>query len=493
MGLNIQEKRIVSSTATTAKAAPASPAEARASGAVDCAPKGFVDETLFDMQVGNERGVALNQVFKHPSNEVLEDQKAALTARRQQLVAEARPYEPSITLDTNSQKFSWNTAIAAAEMSDLAYSDEAKVREQAAKWGFDDVKFVDKRTPIRNLSDIFRARDVQAFVAGSKDAIAVTFRGTERGNLRDILTDLAALFPTHMRAKAFPAGLSAENQAAFNQKLVAAMAKRMGPDFIDVVANQNSRLTPEQLTKIVATLPEATAEAVGDPASVKIIENAIHRGFKEAKDMVAPELLTKVLSMWEDDLINQKPLRPVFLFGHSMGGSEATLFGYDLLSMTQQLGTLAKAAGLTNLAELVKPGFKLPLGGVYTFEAPHSFKKSAADEVRQLNLGFDTEDLIHNFVRVGDPVPNLPSWGSWTNMGNTIALDGTIGRLGNCPDPRAKVVFNPTEGELKAMKKTRKTDWLDATAPADHYAHLLGEVRDLVKEQAKLAAEKQSP
>ena len=242
---------------------------------------------------------------------------------------------------------------------------------------------------------------------------------------------------------------------------------------------------------MIKALPAATAEALGsDPSATKIIEDAIHRGFKEAKDLVSPELLGKVLSMWEDDLINQKPMRPVYLFGHSMGGAVATLFGYDLMAMTQQLGTMAKAAGLTNLAELVKPGFKFPLGGVYTYEAPRSFKAKVANEVKQVDLGGSSPDkMLHNIVRLGDPIPNVPSWGSWTNLGNMVYLDATIGRLPDCPDPRAKVMINPNQAELKAAIKAR-ADWFDSAAPSDLNAHRLGELRDVIKEQAALASKR---
>ncbi len=486
MGLGIQEKRVVS-PGSPAKTAPESAAVARAEGAPDCAPTTPVDQAIFDVQVGNARGVTLNGVYKYPSNEVLEADKKAITKRREELALAVRPYEPSITLDTSSQGFNWKTAVAGGEMSELAYADEKTVRSQLGTWGFDDVLWVDKKTPLHSVKDIFRARDVQAFVGASKDAIAVSFRGTERNSLRDILTDMAALFPSDMKAKAFPVGMTPAAKASFDEKLLGAMGKRLGQDFVDQAKRMDTRLTPEQITKIVAALPDATAEALGDASGAKVIEDAIHRGFKQSKDMVAPELLTKILTLWEDDIINKKALRPVFLFGHSMGGAEATLFGYDLLATTEQMGSLARAAGLKNMADLVKPGFKLPFGGVYTYEAPHSFKRKAADEIVKLDLGFQPEDLIHNFARMGDPVPNLPTFGSYTNLGNTIYLNGTLGRLANCPDPRATALVNPSGAELKALKAKRAHEWLDTTAPSDINAHLLGEIRDLVKAQAALA------
>ncbi len=483
MALGIQKNRTISA-ALPIKAAPETPEIARAEGAADCAPATAIDKAIFDLQVGNSRGAVLNGVYKYPSNDGLEAEKQAITKRREALVSAARPLDASVTLDTSTQGFSWKTAVAGGEMAELAYFDEKTVRAQLGKWGFDDVLWVDKKTPIQSVKDIFRARDVQAFVGASKDAIAVSFRGTERNSLRDMLTDLAALFPSDMKAKAFPVGVTREAKAAFDEKLLGAIGKRLGKDFVDQAKKLDTKLTADQVTKIVSALPDATAEALGDASGAKVIEDAIHRGFKQSKDMVAPELMTKIMTLWEDDIAAHRTLRPVYLFGHSMGGAEATLFGYDLLATTEQMGHLASAAGLKNMAELIKPGFKLPLGGVYTYEAPHSFKRKAAEEIVKLDLGFRPEDLIHNFERMGDPVPKMPSFGGYTNLGNTVYLNGTLGRLASCPDPRATALINPSAVELGALKAKRKNDWLDSTAPSDINAHLLGEIRDLIKAQA---------
>ena len=55
--------------------------------------------------------------------------------------------------------------------------------------------------------------------------------------------------------------------------------------------------------------------------------------------------------------------------------------------------------GLANLSKLMNPSFKVPVGGVYTYEAPHSFKAKAAKEVSAMRLGFDATALIHQVSR----------------------------------------------------------------------------------------------
>ncbi len=459
------------------------PADAQAQGFVNCAPKTPTEQDLFDMQVRTERGAVLNGVYKYPSNDVLEDQKKAYQAARAKLAQATRPYLDKISLDTRKAGFSWQTAVAGGELADLSYMPEAQVREQAAKWGFKDVQWFDKSTPLRSFKDLFYARDVQAFVAASPDAIAVSFRGTEGNSIKDILTDLAALFPLDMQSKAFPSGLTPDAE----KRLIDALTKRLGPEYVAQLragVQNNERLTPDQLNKLVAVLPEVSAEAMGDEAKGPVVRDAIHRGFKQSKDLVSKDIQASVLTRWEEDLSAGRPLRPVYLFGHSMGGALATLFGYDLLSATEQIGALAKSLGLKNLSNLVKPGFELPLGGVYTYEAPRSIKASAIDAVEKQSKTFDPKAHIYNFVREGDPVPKVPSWGSWAHLGNTIYLNSTLGRLENCPDPRFEVLFNPSKDRIKQLQKNELNNWFDSTKPAGVNAHFMAGVRELLGDAA---------
>lgn len=466
---------------------PQTPGEARANGAVNCDPKDEAERTIFELQNGHP---GLTQAYAEPSNEFVTAEGKAIQARRQALVNAVRPYEETVTFDTSTPGFSWKTAVASAEVAALVYAEPEEIFEQAAKWGFHDVEYISKQTPLRTFNDLFHARDVQAMVAANHDAIVVAFRGTEPGSIHDILTDLAALVPLDMSVKPMPGDLSPEEREKFNERLLASMETHLGPSFKEAVANREKPLSREQLSDIIRVLPQATAEALGDSSKTRVIADAIHRGFKEAKDLVRPQLLQKIFSCWNEDLLSGRPLRTVYLCGHSMGGSEATLFGYDLLTMTKELASLAGAAGFKDLAAFIKPGFKLPLGGVYSYEAPHSFTTMAAREVKAMGLNINPEKLIHNFERFGDPVPNLPFFGGYTNLGNTIYLDGTVGRLEDCPDPRAKALINPTKRQRKAALKER-ANWFDATAPGDLNTHKLGPLRDLIKRAAAVAQEQQ--
>lgn len=70
-------------------------------------------------------------------------------------------------------------ALALAHASNLAYQDEATIRSVAPRCGF-------KNVSVRSV------REVQAFIAGSDDAVIVAFRGTRPDQLLDWMTDVDA-------------------------------------------------------------------------------------------------------------------------------------------------------------------------------------------------------------------------------------------------------------------------------------------------------------
>jgi triacylglycerol lipase len=71
-------------------------------------------------------------------------------------------------------------ALALAHASNLAYQDEATIRFVASNCGF-------KKVGVHSI------REVQAFVAGTDDAVVVAFRGTRPEQLLDWMTDIDAL------------------------------------------------------------------------------------------------------------------------------------------------------------------------------------------------------------------------------------------------------------------------------------------------------------
>jgi triacylglycerol lipase len=71
-------------------------------------------------------------------------------------------------------------ALALAYASNLAYKDQATIRSVAPSYGFDKVS-------VRSV------REVQALIAGSKDAVVVAFRGTRPDQLLDWMTDIDAV------------------------------------------------------------------------------------------------------------------------------------------------------------------------------------------------------------------------------------------------------------------------------------------------------------
>ena len=84
-----------------------------------------------------------------------------------------RQFNPKTT------RWSEFNALALAHASNLAYKDEATIGSAVADCGF-------ARVSVRAV------RDVQAFVAGSDDAVIVAFRGTRPDQLLDWMTDFDA-------------------------------------------------------------------------------------------------------------------------------------------------------------------------------------------------------------------------------------------------------------------------------------------------------------
>jgi triacylglycerol lipase len=85
-----------------------------------------------------------------------------------------------IEFDFDTTKFTLSNALILAEASKLAYESQSKIiRVVKCKWKFDQCKFFDKR-------------NTQAFVAGNKEGIILSFRGTEEKGvelIRDWLTN----------------------------------------------------------------------------------------------------------------------------------------------------------------------------------------------------------------------------------------------------------------------------------------------------------------
>ncbi|MEV6820301.1 lipase family protein [Nocardiopsis dassonvillei] len=92
-----------------------------------------------------------------------------------------------IVFDHTTSGYRLPHARCLAHAARLAYEDEARVRDQAAAWGFDRVECfqVAFRPP-------FPLEDTQAYTMASDDMIITAFRGTEPTEIRDWLSDANA-------------------------------------------------------------------------------------------------------------------------------------------------------------------------------------------------------------------------------------------------------------------------------------------------------------
>lgn len=87
-------------------------------------------------------------------------------------------------LDHKTNGYSLAHAYWLCKAASLAYEEEAEIRAEMEKWGFDRFHFFKA-----NHQMPFPLEDTQAFVAASDSMIIVAFRGTEPDRIGDWLTD----------------------------------------------------------------------------------------------------------------------------------------------------------------------------------------------------------------------------------------------------------------------------------------------------------------
>src|SRR4051812_4249390 len=81
-----------------------------------------------------------------------------------------------LEFDPMTTQYSAANAYFLGRAANLAYSNEATIKDEARKLGLDACVFIE-------------IRETQAFVASNDDMVVVSFRGTEVTKLQDMLTD----------------------------------------------------------------------------------------------------------------------------------------------------------------------------------------------------------------------------------------------------------------------------------------------------------------
>ncbi|WP_153542905.1 lipase family protein [Streptomyces sp. RB17] len=89
-----------------------------------------------------------------------------------------------VSFDQTSTGYSLQRAYWLARAADLAYKDRAVIEDQAAQWGFDQVRHHETR-----FTPPFPLQDTQAYTVASERMIVTAFRGTEPTRIKDWLTD----------------------------------------------------------------------------------------------------------------------------------------------------------------------------------------------------------------------------------------------------------------------------------------------------------------
>ncbi|MEU3413286.1 lipase family protein [Streptomyces sp. NPDC006658] len=89
-----------------------------------------------------------------------------------------------VRFDHTSTGYSLQRAYWLARAAELAYRNEAAIEEQAAQWGFEEVRHHHTR-----FTPPFPLQDTQAYTLASDRMIVTAFRGTEPAQIKDWLSD----------------------------------------------------------------------------------------------------------------------------------------------------------------------------------------------------------------------------------------------------------------------------------------------------------------
>jgi predicted lipase len=89
-----------------------------------------------------------------------------------------------VQFDHTSTGYSLERAYWLARAAELAYGDRAAIEDQAAQWGFEEVRHHHTR-----FAPPFPLEDTQAYTMASDRMIVTAFRGTEPDRIKDWLSD----------------------------------------------------------------------------------------------------------------------------------------------------------------------------------------------------------------------------------------------------------------------------------------------------------------
>ncbi|WP_327064288.1 lipase family protein [Kitasatospora sp. NBC_01302] len=240
------------------------------------------------------------------------------------------------TIDHGAKGYSVPHAYWLARACDLAYKDRATIEEQAASWGFGQVRHHETR-----FTPPFPLQDTQAYTMAGDRMIITAFRGTQPAEIRDWLSDaetppwpgpaktgyvhygfaeaLESIFPSVRDALA---ELRTEGQSVWftGHSLGGALAMLAG-----------ARMSLEE--------PRLQADGVytfGQPRTCdRILAAAFNKGFKDRMYRFVNN----------NDIVPQLPPEPVYTHVDNLRYIDSAGRIHD--SMTLQAGLADRAKGLT--------------------------------------------------------------------------------------------------------------------------------------------------
>ncbi|MEL7356367.1 MAG: lipase family protein [Cyanobacteria bacterium J06560_6] len=277
------------------------------------------------------------------------------------------PYQDNDLIALNlSSKFDTRVALTMAKASYLAYQDKQFVAEVVERWG---------NTLMQHTS----AFSQQEKMADPKPAIKQTLVIAQQSSAQQKKNT----FVRH-------------NFRYFNNRGRDTQAYMFRSDQFMVLAFRGSQEPKDWLTNVTAQLRNFTVRKDG-VTSLSSYQGRVHTGFFLAWASIE-NAVQRQIARWKTDMLAQgKPLPPLYITGHSLGGA---------------LATIAAAALSDN---------GIQVAGVYTFGQPRVGDRTF---VNQLNT--QTKGRVFRFVNNNDIVPHIPPPFSILNPTRLYGHMGTL-------------------------------------------------------------------
>ncbi|ELR25498.1 lipase, partial [Acanthamoeba castellanii str. Neff] len=291
-----------------------------------------------------------------PTNDVMERQARPHPRSEIEAHQQRKAMQENARYEFGDEEYSHAKAYSMAIAAKLAYENTDIIRCEVAKWGFPHFQ-------------VYRYHYTKAYLASNDDMALLVFCGTQPLNLKNLITDLqASLIPAgelgHVHA-GFLSALGINPLERASAAKAQAMAEELDDEIVHVLPARRSRFYRAK-TYVIGTLLRWTAAVFSwnRRLALRITGLDAYHEKVQASSLKAPAYDQIIRDLRELGLLHRpersyapccanrdnKPVRKLWVTGHSLGGALATLF---VAQMMQDF-----------------PDSEENIGSVYTFGQP---------------------------------------------------------------------------------------------------------------------------